>query len=227
MKERPILFTPDNAQKTHTGQKTQTRRVVNPFWNGSLQRLLDNGRTYCDDAGSGPVDQHCPFGVVGDRLWVREAWRTWEEPKTCIDGVKYKGDGSFRPIENTREAAEKWVVAHNNGKNGEKWRHARFMFRWCSRTLLEITDVRVERLQDISEEDAVAEGVTATPYSEQDIADIQISDCSPEIKKLAKILGPGQFTAKGKFMMLWDSINFKTHPWSGNPLVWAITFKRL
>jgi hypothetical protein len=241
MKERPILFTPDNALKTHTQLKSQTRRVagfpswvteiehVGQWWHGKGNHPSHDceepkcGHSY----GASMFTIQCPFGVVGDRLWVREAWRTWEEPKHCVDGILYKGDGSFRPIEPTREAADKWIVAHDNGRYGDKWRHARFMFRWCSRTLLDITDIRVERLQDISEEDAVAEGVTATPYSAQDIADIQISDCAPEIKQLAAILGPGQFTAKANYMMLWDSINAKTHPWSSNPWVFAITFRRI
>jgi len=224
MKERPVLFTPANAQLVFDHRKTQTRRVITPqpfsfndgevtTWeheniNGAYEEKVfaQRMRDY------GPK----PFGVVGDRLWVREAWRPFYEKDTGAQGIQFKG-GGFEENDRAGEAA--------NGT--DKWRHARFMFRWCSRTLLEITDIRVERLQSISEEDAIAEGVSATPYSKQDIADIQISDCAPEIKQLAAILGPGQFTAKANYMMLWDSINGLRYNWSSNPWVWSIHFKRL
>jgi hypothetical protein len=101
------------------------------------------------------------------------------------------------------------------------------MPRWASRITLEITDVRVQRLQEISEEDAEAEGAQACAMTKEDIADIQISDCAPHIKEMAQIFGAGKFTAKFHFPMLWNSINAKKHPWSSNPWVWVVSFKRL
>ena len=238
MRERPILFTPENAQKVFNKTKTQTRRVLNPqpymsrsnppnFKDtkvGDLFICPDMFPTTpetnfviaeCESIGTYHcmgqktfAEKHSPFGVSGDRLWVREAWRTWEEPKNCFDGILYKGDNSFRPIEPTREAADKWVIAHDNGRHGEKWRHARFMFRWCSRTILEITDVRIERLQNISAADAKAEGVTVFDGERLIYSDHAYIPA---------------------FATLWDSINGESEAksWRGNPWVWALTFQKL
>jgi len=241
MKERGILFTPANAQKSRDGLKWQTRRVLTPqprscrtispaqsFTKIEIGDLficpdmfptelppgpLKHVITECESVGTYHsmgvqqfIEKHGPkaHGIVGDRFWVREAWRTWEDPKTGIDGVRYKADNSFRPIEPTREAADKWIVAHDNGRHGDKWRHARFMFRWCSRTLLEITDVRVERLQDISEEDALAEGI--------DDAYLVKNHLAPPRRQA--------------YFYLWDDIN-GVHAHKENPWVWALTFKKI
>jgi hypothetical protein len=83
------------------------------------------------------------------------------------------------------------------------------MPRWASRITLEITDVRVQRLQEISEEDAIAEGCESWSLTAQDIADIQISDDSPDMKEFAALLGPGTMPATAEYRMLWDSLNGK------------------
>lgn len=242
MTERPVLFTPENAYKVHVGQKTATRRVIVPQPEKWTTGPIAGCSALWPAVNKGGLVAHktCPFGLPGDRLWVREAWSVgkphdarnaaeiWahlEERKQGVT-VLYKGGGAksvapFERMEPTYAADE--PIPNWAGRP----RHARFMPRWACRTVVEITEVRAERLQDINEQDAIAEGVTATPYSKQDIEDIQISDCAPGIKELASILGPGQFTAKANFMMLWDSINAKTYPFSSNPFVWVIVFRKL
>lgn len=137
MKERPILFTPENAQRCHDGTKTQTRRIVNPQpnvvhgWNG---RYLETNQIF----RNGQPGLLCPYGVVGDRLWCREAFSETREGSFI-----YKG----------------WPMFDGMEKQDWKWTPAIHMPRSACRTVLELTGVRVERLHSISEEDAMAEGV--------------------------------------------------------------------
>jgi hypothetical protein len=128
------------------------------------------------------VDVKFPYGQIGSKLWVRETWRL------AYGGVRYKADDNF------------WIL--------HKWKPSIHMFRFMSRITLEITDIRVQRLQEISEEDAVSEG---TP----------INDFFPV--NTAKIVG---LNAVDYYAELWDSLNGKKHPWASNPWVWAINFKR-
>lgn len=224
-KERPILFSPSMVRAILDGHKTQTRRCLKESW----QLLPFEKPAYVHDAL-----EKCPYGVPGDRLWAREAWSThanfdhlngtelgneamkagWKKPWAP---VAYMADGT----------RENWDTFGGNSAPLGRYRHARFMPRWASRITLEITDVRVRRLQDISGEDAIAEGVEPNKMTAEDIADIQISDSAPHIKELARLLGPGQFGTKFAYQMLWDSINGKKHPWSSNPWVWVLGFKKV
>ncbi len=228
VKESGILFTPENIRRVREGRKTQTRRVMTPqpppcnhkSWEEYPDNIgqlfpteffrVDAAEWACQVCGNGvtPLGNgiRCPFGTVGDRLYVKEGVIVHV---SLPDLVGYYMDGC--------RVTEHW----------EKRLTAMFMPKYAARLWLEITDVRVQRVQEISEADAIAEGVEETPYSEQDIADIQISDAAPHIKQLAAILGPGRVTATGNFMMLWDSINAKKHPWSSNPWVFALTFRKL
>jgi hypothetical protein len=135
MKERPILFGGPMVRAILDGSKTQTRRVAKEFdempnLDGILQRF--------------PRQNGCPYGTPGDRLWVRETWAHERDGTGCPDdtGVLYRATDPGWDDEGT----------------GLRWRPSIFMPRIASRILLEITDVRVQRLQEISEEDARAEG---------------------------------------------------------------------
>lgn len=253
MRECPILFSPWSVQRILANGKSQTRRVINPqpIWDetpgvdsegcfcGRYQTLVmgRNGEPEVDVE----VDRHCcPHGAVGDRLYVKEPFslgkaqdgrtpaEAWEHVKETNQGltVLYCAGGwkSVAPF-------ERQEMVYKDDEPMPEWagrrRHGMFMPRWASLITLEITNIRVQRVQQISEEDAIAEGREATGYTEKDIEDIKISDASPDIKELAKILGPGRFTAKGRYMTVWDEINGKTHPWSSDPYVWAISFRRL
>lgn len=208
MKERPILFNTDMVQAILAGRKTQTRRVINPqphpeFLKRGVHSVVpqwpmqDGIRWFMKDGCSELVKS--AVGKPGDRLWVRETFQGplidqggdypngYEKPEFCV----YAADGVPRPEFTTVD--DETVC---------RWRPSIHMPRWACRIILEITSVRVERLQDISEADAVAEGF-----------DI------PE--------APGQgwkFNAKHNFKFQWDLI-YKN--WKENPWVWVLEFKVL
>lgn len=174
-----------------------------------------------------PFHSTCTYGAVGGRLWVREDWRTGKK----LDGLDasgitnkaedagYKPDGGkpwgeFKPCPLVYEAdglhlrwADNDFEDHNFGPLG-RLRSSLFMPRWASRITLEITCVRVERLQDINEADAKAEG-TMTQL------------CGVHHSESMK------FSHRNGFINLWSKINGKSHPWESNPWVWVIEFKRM
>ena len=198
MKERGILFSGEMVRALLSGTKTQTRRLVKvrpgyqifdddeqpwPLWTPRAAEL-----------GGHDSEQPCPYGAVGDRLWVREAWRV----SSFFDARPPRdiGAGTSCSYEATSPRA---------GTATGRYRHARFMPRWASRITLELTDVRVQRLTTISEEDARAEGV------------------EPMTR------GPDACAAFGftlAYARLWDVINGRG-AWYANPWVWALTFKRV
>lgn len=228
MKERPILFSGPMVRALLDGRKTQTRRVmklVPPadahevfFWSGEdLRRAgwsnVSEPGLWARRNGRDGYVQHvgrCPYGTPGDRLWVREAWRAdgqvdAERPADLSRGepVLYEADQSVRTFGCSMIGVG-------------KLRPGIHMPRWASRLTLEITDVRVERLQDISEADAEAEGVR-----EPSIGPIHLysPNGSGEIDR-AK--APALFL----WEMLWKSIN-GSDSWDANPWVWALTFRVL
>ena len=171
----------------------------------------------------------CPYGKPGDRLWVRETCRAheisdqearddtykleFEHPPYGLDGVIYQADGQFIQIENSPEASEKWAdLYHYRGERGAKVPSIH-MPRWASRITLEITDVRVERLNDISHKDANAEGVQSWI----------------EGHNRGETYHPnGQLQAYPvtAFSRLWQSIN-GPDSWDANPWVWVVEFKQV
>lgn len=204
MTERPILFSGAMVRALLTGTKTQTRRVVKPqptgFVGGPGVTLCDSSPAPLvpmnDFAGTCGQEIICPYGQPGDRLWVREGysgphWMTGVPPREWIPGT---------PI---------WCWADGNPLHGDwtKPKPGMHMPRWASRITLEITGVRVERLQDISEADAQAEGWTMRPEVSTD----------PQVHKEA---------ARDWFMDLWESIN-GPGSWDANPWVWVVEFRRL
>ena len=245
MKERGMIFNGEMVRAILDGRKTQTRRIMKlqpkpsksrpgDFWFSS--KKLESMVHVSDLApGNSPIaDYHlfiqehcCPFGAVGDRIWVRETWgvvsheldedgriRPWtpDRPATVIHEMPfgngyysghaiYAADGDFT-----------WGDDDGYEDGRSCWKPSIHMPRAASRILLEITDVRVERLNAISEEDARAEGV-------------------------AKLRGgfwkhyqPGwtqhQLSARGSFVTLWKSI-YGDESWNSNPWVWVIEFKRV
>ncbi|HCL3994841.1 TPA: hypothetical protein N2B70_001863 [Pseudomonas aeruginosa] len=199
-RERPILFNDQMVRAILDGRKTVTRRIVKPqpslptthWWpsNGRGPQWMADGPS---EATGGTRQtwgwKECPFGKPGDRLWVRE---------TFADiGCRL----TYR--------ADLYDGAHCMVK---KWIPSIHMPRSASRVLLEITAVRVERLQDISEEQALAEGVRGEPcdHARQACSDI----------------GCWGDTAKGAFGFLWESLNGEGS-WAANPWVWVVEFKRV
>ena len=201
MREHPILFHPHNVQSILAGLKTQTRRVMRPLrhprWTGYTltpdYTAIECGPDYPDDE----LDcVRCSFGVPGDRLWVREPWRM----RGYSDGhASYTYRADF-PDDNP---AQRWP-----------WSNSMFMPREASRVELEITELRIQQVQEISEEDAKAEGVEW----HEGLRAWRSYDLVSQTPFLAK-------TAVESYRTMWDFINGKKYPWSANPWVWCISFK--
>ena len=204
-KEHPILFSTPMVKAILAGKKTVTRRVAKPPFD-----LLFAG-------GAKPSDlSRAPYGEPGDRLWVRETWRTDERATNTVWGIRFRADDAFVEIEKSPEAADRWIEAHGSGKHGVDWRPSIFMRPWMCRIRLEITDVRVERIQSITDEQACAEG-TPCWVCGRTIDGLSENDCACFHSR----------AARDSFEVLWDSINGKRAPWKGNPWVWAVSFKRI
>lgn len=217
MKERPILFSAPMVRAVLDGRKTQTRRIMKPqpttkpFWGC----VGGKGFGFFDDLT--PIK--CPYGQRGDRLWVRETCRA-EELESGLDGVLYLADDAFIEIENTQDAADKWIDLAHYGKRASpvspvKTVPAIHMPRWASRLTLDVTAVRVERLQEISESDAMAEGIISGFFG---------GTCEPGFS----VDGLDSYADSAVLMYreLWESIN-GAGSWKVNPWVWALEFKRV
>jgi hypothetical protein len=153
--ERPILFSAPMVRAILDGRKTQTRRIVKGVDGNSWIRIKGGYGTHVVDEKALAA---CPYGVPGDRLWVRETFQirdTIKGRRILVDQGSEKRNGRHA---NYRADAE----------NVCRWRPSIHMPRWASRILLEVTDVRVQRLHDISEADACAEGVTPIPQRHRD-----------------------------------------------------------
>lgn len=209
MKERPVIFNGEMVRAILDGRKTQTRRALNwkrqPYTemaerdDGSLWPWAEDGER------GGDIWFSCPFGEVGDRLWVRETFAAfdadWKHPGKPHD----LREG---PWQNVVYPAS--VAKIPDGT----CRPSIHMPRWASRITLEITAVRVERLNDISESDAKSEGVKPAGDMLPDYPDTFLTP-------------NGDFaTAKVAFQRLWQSI-YGEESWGDNPWVWVIEFRRL
>jgi len=226
MKERPIIFSAPMVRAILSGAKTQTRRVMKVRCHSICEG--DDGKLWpwSEDAELAEDFWHpCPFGKPGDRLWVRETCRAEAIGDEGLCGVRYVADGQFMPIANTREASDRWVQLYwYRGMEGATVPPIH-MPRWASRITLEITDVRVERLQDISEADAVAEGVRRGDGKWHALGD-------GEAVFLDEFgwFAPERYTRhnapRHAFREAWEIIN-GPESWAANPWVWVIEFKRL
>ena len=202
MKSRPILFSAPMVRALLAGTKTQTRR---PLREGTWLDPKEGVIRMCSvgNGVTGFQSVACPYGVPGDQLWVREQF---------AGSIAYERHGY--PL---REWGNKiWYCADGEPRSGQ-WTRPRpsiHMPRSLSRITLELTDVRVERLQDISEADALAEGVT--PKWEP--------CCSGRLMEAFR--GFSFRPAASAYADLWESIN-GAGSWDANPYVWALSFKRV
>lgn len=206
MKERPIIFSSPMVRSILDGRKTQTRRVVK--LRGGHEQELIGTRGKFDAAFSEDIDSgvNCPYGLPGDRLWVREKWTGTFHLENFH--IAYAADGSERFAD-----APPGYVLPKSALKPDNWVTPLFMPRWSSRITLEITDVRVQRIQEISEQDSLSEG------AELDSDGFPLGHPP---------LDDGYDTATEWFSDLWDSINAKRgFGWESNPWVWAITFQKV
>lgn len=205
MTERGMIFNAEMVRALLDGRKTQTRRImkVQPVLNGNFYEVFGSawskGMTSIPAVPGHSLSTRCPFGAVGDRIWVREGFfpapleMQSEPPRKTMWNIAYR-DGM---------QMEKLAPAEYNPTiyNYERWTPSIHMPRWASRILLEITGVRVERLKSISDRDALREGCST--------ADMKSGDCVADV-----------------FARLWASI-YGSDSWNANPWVWVIEFKRV
>jgi len=223
-RERPVLFASSMVRAILSGAKTQTRRPMKPqpgpvpahgppvhqprhsapyfdaYRGGEIGA---SGRRSATGACWWTVDDRQGEGwvpapaAVGDRLWVRETWRRqteWEE-------VYYPNGGiDVQPVTKAHYRAD----ATDRDAAGHVWTPSIHMPKWASRITLEVTDVRAERLLDVTEADAVAEGLTVLDAIRRKVP-----------------------TVRDAFSLLWDDLYADSLPWSGSPWVWVITFRRV
>jgi len=200
MKEHPILFSGEMVRAILEGRKTQTRRVIKPQPPEGSWWDAESGLFHLAGSKLG-VMRHCPYGVPGDHLWVRETHHIDHYPAETLDAQGNPGTVHYRA--DTDIISQSW--------DGQ-WRLSIFMPRWASRITLLVTGVRVEQVQDISEDDARAEGIPL------------VNGHYPDYEN------PGNRwdTPGASFISLWDSINRKRgYSWQSNPWVWAVTFEVL
>ncbi|EEO8784796.1 hypothetical protein G6749_004028 [Salmonella enterica] len=207
MKERGMIFNGEMVRAILEGRKTQTRRVLGtyqdavkfcPEWDvNGKQIFIVLGEK--DHTGMNPVITAipCPFGQPGDRVWVRETFRVHSRA-TDVATLVYRASVRNSWTEQTHRVP---VAVCNKPATPEKWTPSIHMPRWASRITLEITDVRVERLNDIRECDAKAEGGQ--------------TECT--------LIGDKYYPG---FRSLWKSI-YGEESWAANPWVWVIEFKRV
>ncbi|HAW0190279.1 TPA: hypothetical protein JLI44_003388 [Escherichia coli] len=186
VKERGMIFNDEMVLAILGGNKTQTRRIVEEkFYGRAVAAEL--------------LAKHCPYGQPGDRIWVRETYRVHGKA-TDVATLVYRASVRNSWTEQTHRVP----VEVCNKPVSEKWTPSIHMPRWASRILLEITDVRVERLHDMSEADAKAEGATPATYK----------------------ITPSEAVYRVGFGDIWRSI-YGQDNWLSNPLVWVIEFKRI
>lgn len=262
MKERPILFSSPMIKQILSGSKSQTRRVVKTreplghigprgsedspvewgyFFDGpSHNGYMVLGRGHDERQNHGLISIPCPYGEVGDRLWCRETWQAWRQ--TSYEYNEWEPETDADRMRDAR------IEFRATSESQGPWRPSIFMPRWASRITLEITEVRVQRLWEISEDDAKAEGVE--PYTPPH------GHISPE----QKVPGPGfdrvrlgDQPHRLPFADLWDKVNghrrvreylemgdpgytlgrpYRTvidesTRWEANPFVWAVSFRRV
>jgi hypothetical protein len=176
-KERPILFSTPMVKAILEGRKSQTRRQVKEPFAGWME-------TATNPKWFEAILTQCPYGQVGDVLWVRETWVKNEGQLPTDLGYVYKAELGEDELKYSKEL-------------GVKWKPSIFMPRDACRIKLRIEAIRIERLQDITEEDCICEGVEYDKFLD--------------------------LTAKENFRSLWDSINGN---WDLNPFVWVISFYR-
>ncbi|HBX5351803.1 TPA: hypothetical protein QIW90_000359 [Klebsiella variicola] len=241
MKERGMIFNGEMVRAILDGRKTQTRRTVKPQPDEDGLAKVTNG-PWVDTSER---IYRCPFGSIGDRIWVRETWATLgNEDGCCVDweGNLCKGDerSAARIYRASCEQSSGdyglwsipddayWKPHTKEHKFEGAWRPSIHMPRWASRILLEITDVRVERLNAISEEDAQREGVhtevwdqtvVARNYAARDEFFQFWSEDMPHYVEMNQLY-------QSSFRSLWESI-YGAENWLANPWVWVIEFKRV
>ncbi|PKR55443.1 hypothetical protein [Thalassospira marina] len=221
MQVKPILFSAPMVRAILDGRKTQTRRVIKPqpysdnhnncIWNGCNYGQGSNGNPHFDHLAS-PLPSsktkkvNCPYGKPGDLLWVRESWQALSF-------------GDYLPtkdhVSDVRYMATDKLAGLDKDARGWPWRPSIHMPRWASRITLEITDIRVQRLNQIAAEDARAEGVD---QRSKKVREFDLLGASNDVADRIYLNA-----CRWEFRDLWERIN-GPDSWDANPWVWAVSF---
>lgn len=223
MTEHPILFSGPLVRAILDGSKTVTRRPVRRPSKASPESFQEamswaqrNGKPGV--AKIGPCDgiewRTKPPCLAGDRLWVRETWACWYGAPDDYGRVRYQATGDIYETDGRSVCS---IPSSEVPPESHKWKPSIHMPRWACRLLLDVVDVRVERLQDITEAEARAEGMDPRPGPSDEV------DCGS---------GHGYFepapSAVGMFEEAWDAIYGKgPYAWRENPWVWRIEFRKV
>ncbi len=209
MKERGILFSPPMVEGIIADRKTKTRRLVKgdtAKWSAIEQSDRYPGEWVGWRDGELMASIFCPYGVPGDRLWLRERWQTDVEDAGTTPRDIEQGRPIFYIGGSSKNAGTMAVCAGG-------WRPGIHMPRWASRLTLEVVDVRVERLGDVDDAEAIAEGVTRMPDHRTELWGVP---------GLPEICRP---TPRLAFTSLWKSIHDQRFPWDA--WVWVVTFRKV
>lgn len=213
MTERPILFSAPMVSAILAGRKTQTRRIITPqprVVHGFSGGYLKTNQIF----RNGAAGLRVPFGQPGDHLWVKETWRTGSALAHCKPSDLAKGAAiQYEADKRTN------INNHEEGAPHYGWgriRQSIFMRRWMSRITLEVTAIRVQRLQDITPADALAEGL-AHGFTLNDNPGFGLPEWHQELYRISPI---------DAYQLLWESIH-GPGSWQENPYVWVVEFNRL
>lgn len=216
MKERGMIFNCEMVQAILNDRKTQTRRIVNSSTDNSLRLREQYPHKH--------YNINCPFGQPGDRIWVRETFQgplfDYEQMESYLEDRSKFEKPEFCQYAADGKPAPEYYDADDNLHCG--WRPSIHMPRWASRILLEITAVRVERLNSISEIDANHEGMLFTDYGVGRFGQQRPGFSYKPTTHTDQCLP----NARMAFASLWESI-YGDYTWRANPWVWVIEFKRV
>ena len=215
MKERPILMNTESVAGIIDDRKTQTRRILKLDFATKIVKEIEV--VALSSKGQWLINYwkyKCPYGKIGDRLWVRETWGF--EKKRYIKPSINTPVGAYFEGEIFYKADDEYLP-------GMKWRPSIHMFRKDSRINLEITDIRVEKINQITGEDCIEEGVPQTYGGFKGF----VPEWASKDKNDASYFYDNR-TSRENFYLLWNSINAKRgYGWETNPYVWCISFKIL
>jgi hypothetical protein len=244
VKERPIIFSGHSVRRIAADAKTQTRRAMNVCPPGDATEVFfwsapDHARQAGFNIASEGCYAHtprglvfvckCPYGIPGDRLYVKESWSPDHAAFYPNFPVVYQADNPIDEITNGKvyspEAKRHFPF---------RWRPSIYMPRRVSRIILEITEIRVQRLRDIDDDDVLAEGTpllvdeTGTKRYIRFSGKFAPGEYLAPIKILAGESHSDVDLRRAEFASLWDTLNFdRGFSWESNPFVWAVSFKRV
>lgn len=230
-KERGIVFAPESVRAILDGRKTQSRRVISKMDECECRAAPAELRGRCMFCGGvgwlPPSVDRCPYGKPGDVLWVRETWGIGDSAGRLIDPcLNYKADGAQVPL---IEHEHGWYISGKFACWGDEltkiksgWRSPRFMPKWASRLRLRLTNVGCERVNDISEADAIAEGIREDVLPANEDHPRCICYVSQPDDNHAYV------TAREAFAASWDSINQRRgYPFDSGAWVWVLKYERV